>query len=56
MKKYYSLLITCNRGKIHTTNLMLSEIDLLPQILKENKSVEIKISKCTKEEYELIFK
>lgn len=53
--KYYSLIITRNDDTVFRNPLRLSEIKLLPQILRENKKVEIKICTTDKHIFENIF-
>lgn len=55
MKTVYFLTIIQDKGKVLDQYLRLSEINLLPQILKENKAVNIQRVQMKIEQYRLIF-
>jgi len=53
--KYYSLLITRYDGSKFSNPLRISEIKLLPQILKENKEVVVKLCTTDKHIFDTLF-
>ena len=55
MKTYFKLTITDKKGKTYQNPLQNSELNLIPQILKENQSILIERGKCTPQEFKLIF-
>lgn len=55
MKTYFKLTITDKKGKTYQNPLQNSELNLIPQILKENKSILLERASCDAKEYKLIF-
>lgn len=55
MKEAYHIIIHPHKGRCRAQHLTLSEINLLPEILRENKQVNISRVELTEREYFLIF-
>jgi len=55
MKTIFECTVTTETGRVFNNPLMLSELNLLNQLLKENKKVEIKRVQISKEEFKRIF-
>lgn len=56
MKKYLDITVTRVDGTTFTNPLMLSEYRIIfTEILKDNKSISVKIALCTKEYYKQLF-
>ncbi len=54
-KKIYYITITAKEGTKHTQYLRRSELHLIPQILRENKSINIENCEVSIDKYKLIF-
>lgn len=55
MKKYLHLTITRSNGETYTNPLTLSEVHLISQIVKENKSVLVSLEVTTQSNYKILF-
>jgi hypothetical protein len=55
MKEYLKCKVTTKGGTTFDNPLKLSEANLIPQMLKENKCVLIERVQCSKEQYQQIF-
>lgn len=55
MKEYLKCKITTKGGTTFDNPLKLSEAHLIPQILREQKSIHIERVECSKEQYKQIF-
>lgn len=55
MKKYLHLTITRSNGETYTNPLTLSEVHLISQIVKENKSVLVSLEETTQANYKALF-
>lgn len=55
MKNYYKCTVFNHDGRIVTTQLRLSELSLIPDMVQESKGVKIELAEMSIEKYNLTF-